>query len=124
MLLNISNHPWKKWSDSQKNAATSQFGEVEDLIFPDVDPQLETEDVKLIARDYLNFIRKKMEVTEGERNFSVLLAGEYTLVFQLLLLLKDNNIPAYVTTSKRDVTYSTEGVKSVNFEFVKFRSYF
>jgi len=124
MLLNISNHPWKKWSDSQKDAAREQFGTVEDLIFPDIDPELDLDDVEVIAGDYLNFIQKKMESAAGEQNFAVLLAGEYTLVFRLLLLLRDHNIPAYSTTSKRDVTYKPNGVKTVNFEFVAFRPYY
>lgn len=124
MLLNISNHPWKKWSDSQKDAAHQHFGMVEDLIFPDIDPGLALEDVKEIAADYLNFIHKKKETAEGESNFAVLLAGEYTLVFQLLLLLREDGIPAYTATSKRDVSYKPDGVKIINFEFVSFRRYY
>lgn len=124
MLLNISNHPWKKWSENQKDAAQRQFGTVEDLIFPDIDPELGLDDVKVIASEYLNFIQKKMESADGGENFAVLLTGEYTLVFRLLLLLFEHNIPAYCTTSKRDVTYKPDGLKTVNFEFVAFRPYY
>ncbi len=125
MLLNISNHPWKKWSDKQKETAIELFGGVEDLIFPDIDPGLSLEDVQVTASDYLSYILKIKEVNkDDEKGFSVLISGEYTLVYRLLRLLEENEIKSYCATSKRDVSYNADGSKNINFAFVTFRPYY
>lgn len=38
MLINLSNHPYEKWDETQKQAAIEAFGRVEDYPFPPIDP--------------------------------------------------------------------------------------
>ena len=37
MLLNCTNHPYFIWSEPMKEAAERQYGEVVDLLFPEID---------------------------------------------------------------------------------------
>jgi hypothetical protein len=55
MLINLSNHPYREWSEKQKETARKQYGTVQDMTFPMVDPAATTDEVKEIA---LNFYDK------------------------------------------------------------------
>jgi hypothetical protein len=52
MLLNLSNHPFAAWQPAQIEAALGEFGAVEDLPFPHIDPSWSSETVQNLARDY------------------------------------------------------------------------
>lgn len=119
MLINLSNHPSEKWSESQINAAQSQFGEIIDLPFPQIEPDATKEDVLKIARDYLNRVCQ----TGLPETTAIHIMGEMTLTYQLVSLLKDARYRCYASTTIREVYEQEPGKKMVIFQFVNFREY-
>ena len=82
MLINCSNHPSHLWGAKQKEAA-SAYGEVLDIPFPQVDPQLDEAGLRQIVGDYA----ARIEAIGAD---AVFLAGEFTFLFMLVdKLLKD-----------------------------------
>ncbi len=114
-LLNLSNHPSAAWSEAQQQAAIDQYGAIEDLPFPRIDPQSTEEEIEQLADDYLRQILER-------RPAAVHLMGEMTFTFTLINKLKDHNIPCLASTSERQVT-EKDGQKIVRFQFVQFRPY-
>jgi len=51
MLINCTNHPYEIWHESQREGA-ALFGEVIDLPFPDIAPDLTPQDLRKIAEEY------------------------------------------------------------------------
>lgn len=45
LLVNLSNHPYKDWSEDQKKAA-EKYGEVQDMAFPEIDPAMKIDKIK------------------------------------------------------------------------------
>ena len=58
MLINCSNHPSRLWSSSQK-AAASAYGEIVDIPFPQVDPQLDENGIRQLVKEYAALIEAK-----------------------------------------------------------------
>lgn len=119
MLINLSNHPSTKWTPQQKEIALKNYESILDLPFPHIDPSLTLDQVRLLAEEYYLKIRKEAAQT----NATVHVMGEMTFTHQLLLLLKENGIPAVASTTNRIVT-EKDNKKIVQFEFVQFRPYF
>lgn len=118
MLINLSNHPSAKWSSEQKNAA-SQFGEIVDLPFPDVDAAGNEKYIDDLASDYVNNVKYKAT----NNNIFVHIMGEMTLTFAIVRQLQKIGIPCIASTTQRLVTENPDGSKSVLFQFVRFRHY-
>lgn len=51
MMLNFSNHPYRIWSDAQKEAA-ARYGEVVDMPFPQIDPSVSTGQLRQLVDEY------------------------------------------------------------------------
>jgi len=123
MLLNLSNHPYSQWSEKQKETAHAMYGDVVDLPFPFVEPELSTEEVKTLVSDYyvqvLSFMEKHKK---DDKPNAVHIQGEFIFVFHLVTLLKKANITCVASTSKRDVKQEGEK-KIINFKFIQFRKY-
>jgi hypothetical protein len=116
MLLNLSNHPFDKWSDSQKNAALALFDRVEDLPFPHIDPHWTPSEVETLVDSYVEKI-----VTL--KPSAVHLMGELTFCFLLAQKLKNAGIPCLASTTERIV--QEQGDQKIStFRFVQFRPYF
>lgn len=115
MLLNLSNHPSDRWPDDQQQTAKEQFGPVEDLPFPAIDPAMSTEDLQVLVQEYFNKIQSLTPT-------AVHLMGEMTFTFALVQKLKAAGIPCVASTSHRKVE-ERDGKKIVQFEFVQFRPY-
>lgn len=119
MLINLSNHSSDKWSKSQTEAAISQFGEIMDLPFPQIEPDATKVNITKIAQDYLARVQQI-----GQPNDTAIhIMGEMTLTYQLVGMLKDAGYRCYASTTVREVYEQEPGKKTVIFQFVKFREY-
>lgn len=115
MLLNLSNHPSSSWSERQLIAA-SQYGDIVDMPFPNIDPYATIDQIKLLAENYLADIRK-MDPT------AIHLMGELNFTFCLVQLLLGLGYHCIASTSERMVE-EKDGKKIISFNFVQFRPYF
>ena len=118
-FINMTNHPSCRWSDEQLDAAR-QYGHIVDIPFPAVDPTVGPEEIALMADTYIEKIRAFEDPT-------VLVQGEFTLVYAVVTRLKAEGISALAACSERDVVEikSDDGTtvqKSV-FRFRRFREY-
>ncbi len=121
MLINLSNHPSFDWSTKQKGAATSTFGNIFDVNFPEIPSNSDTNYVleianrfKMICLDLINFSK--------DANNAVHIMGEMTFCFALVSLLQKENIICVASTTNRN-SIEENGVKVSRFEFVRFREY-
>ena len=119
MLINLSNHKYEQWQENQKALAKTKYGTVLDLPFPQIEPDWTTKQVKELANTYLS---KIVEMTRGERGKAVHIQGEFTFVFNLVSLLKQQEIICIASTSKRNVK-QVGTQKIIDFIFTNFREY-
>ena len=123
MLINLSNHPYSQWSEKQKETAEKLYGEVVDLPFPFVKPELSTKEVKELANDYYNQVIAFFEKhPNGTKQNAVHIQGEFIFVFHLVTQLKKVGIQCIASTSKRDIQ-QVGSKKIINFNFIQFRKY-
>ena len=95
MFVNLSNHPSVSWSREQLEAAKA-YGEVIDLPFPDVSPQMDEQELSLLADDYLQRVR---DISPEPCTIHVM--GELTFSFVMVsrLLAKGYTCVASTTIS-------------------------
>ena len=123
MLLNLSNHPLSQWTEKQKETAKTLFGEVVDLPFPFVEPELTTVEVIKQASDYFDQVISLFGKARNKTaQNAVHIQGEFTFVFHLVTQLKQAGIKCLASTSKRDVQ-QIDNKKIINFNFIQFREY-
>lgn len=119
MLINCSNHPSHLWGAKQKEAA-SAYGEVLDIPFPQVDPQLDEAGLRQIVGDYA----ARIEAIGAD---AVFLAGEFTFLFMLVdKLLKDGENVICACSRRETVEFlRADGAseKKAVFVFERFRKY-
>jgi hypothetical protein len=120
MLINLSNHPSSGWSEPQLEAAR-EWGKINDLPFPVIDPEGEEENIQELAQDHLQSIHEMLAGCEGPH--AVHLMGEHTFCFAMTALLQKEGITCLVSTTHRKVTFESNGAKTTHFRFVKFRRY-
>lgn len=117
-FYNISNHPSKNWGKAQLEAAKKLGnGEVIDIAFPNVNPNLTSAEVAGLATATL----KDVEINN---NSVVMIQGEAALTFVMTLVAYQRHLRAVVATTERVVTetLTDEGaVKTATFEFKGFR---
>lgn len=120
MLINLSNHPSSNW-DSFQHESAAPFGEIIDIPFPEIDPDWDSQQIKELAREYL----QRIKTLAGEESAVpvVHIMGEYSFCYQLVEMLKNHGIDAVVSTSKRQSVINSDGTKTIRFDFVKFRNY-
>lgn len=118
VLINLSNHPSSAWASSQLEAAKA-YGEVIDLAFPLIDPDVDETEIVSLSYEYFQKIK---QLTIG-RTPIVHLMGEMTFSFNLIQLLKDSGITCIASTSERLVEECVNGKKEVDFLFKRFREY-
>lgn len=115
MLLNLSNHPSSTWPANQLATAIDQFGTVEDLPFPVIDPEWTTDEVRQLAELYFEKVYQR-------RPSAVHLMGEMTFTFALVQKLKTAGALCLASTTER-LVQEEGGKKTVEFRFVQFRPY-
>ena len=115
VFINFSNHPSSAWSAPQTEAALSYASRIVDLPFPQVDPTMDEQSVDDLAR----------ERTEEILSFhpaAVMCQGEFGLSFAVIRKLLDAGIVVLYACSERKV-HVNGNVKSVQFDFVRFRRF-
>jgi hypothetical protein len=116
MLLNLSNHPSSSWPDKQLQEARKSYGTIEDLPFPQIDPEASEESIDKLAEQYL---AKILDMQPK----AVHLMGELTFTFALIRLLQSQGIICVASTTHRTSEVLDDGKKISKFEFVRFRTY-
>ncbi|MEQ8704123.1 MAG: CRISPR-associated protein [Phaeodactylibacter sp.] len=120
VLLNLSNHPCSSWPETQRQSATEQFGDIEDMPFPQIPPEADADDVRQIVEGYEGQIRK---LAADDPSLTVHLMGELTFTHLLVNRLHTAGIPCVASTSERIVLQEANGKKTSQFKFVRFRGY-
>lgn len=114
VFVNFTNHPSEKWELKQKDAA-EEYGRIIDVPFPMVSPSLDEKGIEELSAEYVNKIMNL-------RPTAVLCQGEFNLCFSVITELKAKGITVLAACSRRMVE-ENENIKSVKFEFERFRRY-
>ena len=117
MFVNLSNHPSVSWSSKQLEAAMA-YGEVVDLPFPDISPQMDEQELSLLANDYLQRVKDI-----SPESCTVHVMGELTFTFVLVRQLLAEGYTCVASTTERVVDILPDGSKVSKFSFVRFRKY-
>ncbi|EJF54117.1 hypothetical protein SapgrDRAFT_2458 [Saprospira grandis DSM 2844] len=115
MFLNLSNHPSSRWSGKQLTTA-QQYGQLQDLPFPNIPPAATTAEVEEMAETYKN---KVVQLAPK----IVHLMGEMTFTACLARKLQAEGLQCVASTTERIVLEEEDGSKTVKFNFVQFRTY-
>ena len=118
LFVNFSNHPFQDWGHSQQEAA-KKYGTIEDIPFPDVSPTNNKKDLSSMVNQYV----QKITSISKDSETCVHIMGEMTFTFMVVEKLKEMGIKCVASTTERKVTYTSDGVKQTEFQFVKFREY-
>jgi len=127
MLINLSNHPSEKWGEKQKQTAIEEYGWIEDIPFPAINPAASEDEIAELADEYLQKCLNKFEqanipVAQQAHNEAVHIQGEFTFVYRLVNLLKKEGIKCIASTTER-IVEEKDQKKVVSFQFVQFREY-
>lgn len=122
VFINLSNHSSSKWAPEQIQAAQNLGGEIEDIAFPQIDPEASTEEIEQLAQQFHNEIADKHF---GDNGIVVHVMGEMTFVAAFLNAARESGVMTCVcSTTKRDtVEDPTTGTKTSVFRFIQFREY-
>ena len=119
MFINFTNHP-SHLCDEKQIQESLKYGNIKDIPFPFIDPNLSTDDIIQLAHQCLD------EILKYEPQV-VLVQGEMTLNYHVVRLLKDNHIKVVCACSKRQAQERKDDngrvIKESIFQFVKYREY-
>lgn len=119
MLLNITNHPSSRWSDTQKSEA-AKFREIVDIPFPRIRPETSEAEIDELVKQYLLQVERYVEPV-------VLLQGEFIFTYRLIVALKKKGVRVVACQSDiernefQDENQNT--VKNTVYKFGCFREY-
>ena len=122
MFINYTNHKSSVWGEKQK-AAAEKYGEIIDLDFPNVSPELSEEEIHQLADKECERILKLLD---DKQNSVVLCQGECALNFLIVKFLLDEKVKVVTAVTERDVEEVKNGEvieKRSRFVFQKFRAY-
>lgn len=94
------------------------YGEVEDVSFPVVAPEMSAAEVNKLADEYADMLLKLYGSSA-----TIHVMGEMTFTFMVVTRLKACGVKCIASTTERKTTYNSEGIKLSEFSFVKFREY-
>lgn len=118
-FINHTNHPSSNWDEDQLKAA-GEYGEILDVPFPNVDPELDTTEV-------MELVNNNFKEISGKNPSCVLCQGEFVYVYHMVQKLKAAGINAIAACSERNVKESVDesgnNVKTIIFSFARFRDY-
>lgn len=117
-LINFSNHPSSLWSEAQLSAAHA-YGEVVDLPFPQVNPNMSEKELQALSSQYVD---KILAMAKGD-SITVHVMGEMTFTFLVVTRLKEMGIKCVSSTTERNASMTDDGKKVSEFKFVRFREY-
>ena len=119
VFLNVSNHSSRQWSNKQR-AEAEKYGKIVDIRFPPVPADISAEEVKKIAK-------RTFEVICQYDCSVVMLQGEFTLTYLLVILLMQAGFRVVAACSDRQATEQVDedgnSIKCSQFTFVQFREY-
>jgi len=118
LFLNLSNHPSSEWGEEQRKAA-EQYGDIEDMPFPQVDPDADEKKIEELAERITEEILKKAEA----HDITVHIMGEMCLTFAVVSRLTTHGIRCVSSTTERIVEQLPDGSKRTKFHFWRFREY-
>lgn len=136
-FYNISNHPSDKWGERQVARAKQlsaqsdgedfyEEGSIKDIPFPNVPPDSDPNAVYGIAEKLLNALPNKGECCDDYGNHlgfhCAMVQGEFSLTFTVVTELLRRGFRVYAACTERLVD-EANGVKTVRFEFKRFRLY-
>ncbi len=122
MLINLTNHPFKKWGEKQHQTTINSYQSVVDIPFPMIDAKATKKQIGVLALAYKKEIQTYLN-DENKQNFAVHLMGEQTFCYALITLLKKENIKVIASTTERNVIDLGDGKREIKFEFIQFREY-
>jgi len=118
LFLNLSNHPSSAWGEKQRKAA-EQYGEIEDMPFPQVAPDADEKKIDELAERITEEILKKAET----HDVTVHIMGEMCLTFAVVSRLTTHGIRCVSSTTERVCETLPDGSKRTEFHFARFREY-
>ena len=118
MFINFSNHSLSTWAEKQIKAA-KEYGELEEIVFPNINPQFTTEQVQMLATDYV----AKILTHYPTENLTIHVMGELTFCFSVVQQLKEKGVRCVASTTERIVEETADNKKVTQFSFVQFREY-
>ncbi|WP_276687748.1 CRISPR-associated protein [Prevotella pallens] len=118
MFINFSNHSLSTWTEKQIKAA-KEYGELEEIVFPNINPQFTTEQVQMLATDYV----AKILTHYPTENLTIHVMGELTFCFSVVQQLKEKGVRCVASTTERIVEETADNKKVTQFSFVQFREY-
>jgi len=121
MLINLSNHPFNKWQNTQLQSAKNLFSDVFDYPFPSIPPYADTQQVELLAFNTAKDIISLIAQYPNQIN-AVHIMGELTFTFAIVNILLKQNISCVASTTTRNVS-EIDNKKITEFSFVAFRPY-
>jgi len=125
MLINISNHPSANWSETQKQSAIEQYGEIMDIPFPHIDPEWTHDQVSDAVTEMFLHLQRMWETGKIDRSkLTMHIMGEMTYCHDLVERFHRSNVLCVASTTKRQVLEEKDGKKTLLFDFVRFRRYY
>lgn len=128
MFYNISNHPARTenstWSAEQIAEANKLGGEVVDIPFPTVTPEMSDERIADVAREVARAIAFAAGAPLAGEKFAAMVAGEYVTTIRIIAELQKVGVPCYFGQSNRIAEERVEDGKVVvvhKFVFAGFR---
>lgn len=118
MFINFSNHSLSTWTEKQIKAA-KEYGDLEEIVFPNINPQFTTEQVQVLATDYV----AKILTRYSTENLTIHVMGELTFCFSVVQQLKEKGVRCVASTTERVVEETDDNKKISKFTFVQFREY-
>lgn len=119
IFINHTNHVSEKWSATQRHAAEA-YGTIVDVPFPNIPPQWNEAEVQRMARSCADTILAMNPA-------AVLCQGEFTYVYALIQLLRQQHILVLAACSERvsEEYIGEDGIshRISRFQFVQFRQY-
>ena len=119
VFINFSNHPSKYWEDAQIKAAKELGATIEDIDFPQINPDMDNEHLDELAQQYLERFIERSE----DADITVHVMGEMVFTYKIVTKLMALGILCVASTTERKVSYQDDGTKTTSFSFVKFRDY-
>lgn len=119
IFVNCSNHPSNGWQDTQKNEAM-KYGEIIDVSFPNVDWNMNDEEIDALVEDTYNKIMLYKPT-------AVMCMGEFVTSFKIISKLKEHNVTVLASKTAR-VTKEVKDENGVTtkmslFDFKGFKEY-
>lgn len=117
MFINVSNHVSEKWSVEQTQAA-KKYGDIKDLIFPQISTLFTSADIDRLVDKYINEILNITNKYPEDCTLAVMVQGEFVFTFRLVTELKKAGITAVAARTERKAIEKVEnGITKTTSEF-------